>query len=108
VWEGKAAEFFRHEVSTCSDVLHGVMVLVCCVCFGDPDVVKQSMRDATPKVLMACSALLGHIQQFAVVLEAETRFRDRELAADWTLQAVDGKLVVRSEFKAVIAGGMEH
>jgi hypothetical protein len=89
-----------------SDVLHGVMTVVCCVCFGDASEVKAGMRVATPRVLSICSTLLSHLQQFAVVIEAETRFRARELATDWSLYSQNGKMVVRSEFRRT--GETEH
>lgn len=101
VWEVKASEFFwgRSGLESDSDAWHGVMTVVCCVCFGDAHEVKMGMRSATPRVLDMCVALLGHHQQFGVVLEAESRFRARELATDWMLYSQDGKMVVRSEFR---------
>lgn len=105
LWEARASTFFRSPLVD-EDLFHGVMLIVCYVCFGDADAVKSSLREATPRVIAACTDLLGHLQQFAVVLEAETRFRRCQLATDWTVQSEAGKIVVRSEFR--VTDGTEH
>lgn len=105
LWEARARTFFADHPDS-DEVFHGVMGVVCCVCFGTAEVVKEAVREASPRVLGKCVEMVGHIPQFAVVLEAETRFRGCELSADWSLHQVDGKLVVRSEFRA--PEGTEH
>ena len=104
-WEAQARNFFKDPVFS-EEVYHGVMNLVCCVCFGSPEVVKEAVREASPRVLEKCVYVVGHLPPFSVVLEAETRFRGCQLSADWSLLQVDGKLVVRSEFRA--PDGTEH
>jgi hypothetical protein len=104
-WEARANQVFS-TAGGGPNVMHGVMGVVCCLCFGDTAEVKGCLRDATPDALAMCSNLLGHLQQFAVIVEAETRFRAGELSSDWTLQSVDGKMVVRSEFR--VPEEMEH
>lgn len=106
-WESQARAFFGdRSLKADEDVFHGLMNVVCCVCFGTAEVVKEAVREASPRVLGKCVDVVGHLPQFAVVLEAETRFRGCQLSADWSLQQVDGKLVVRSEFRS--HEGTEH
>lgn len=99
-WEAQASVFFGVDEDPAGDLMHGVMMMVCCIAFGEPDVVKQSVREASPRVLETCIKLFSHLSQFAVILDAEKRFRARQLSADWTLVTTsDGKAVVRSEFR---------
>lgn len=99
-WETQASVFFGVEEDAVGELMHGVMMVASCVCFGEPEVVKASVREATPRVLETCSELFGHLPQFSVILDAERRFRARQLSADWTLEPTsDGKCVVRSLYR---------
>lgn len=102
-WESQAAEFFDVPYEAGSDDLHGVMAIVCNVFFGSTDAVKSCMRASSPRVILRCMALLGHLHQFSVVLEAEQRFRAGDLQRDWSLeQSEAGELTVRSVFKRAV------
>lgn len=99
-WETQASVFFGVDEDAAGDLMHGVMMVACYISFGDPDAVKQSVREASPRVLDTCVRLFSHLTQFSVILEAERRFRARQLVGDWTLDPTpDGKVVVRSEFR---------
>ena len=99
-WEREAAEFFGVDPQAHGEIMHGVMDIVCAVCYGSVLVVKGVLRDATPSVLMLANQLFGHLLQCGPVIEAELRFRAGELARDWTLQHDgEGKVTIRSEFR---------
>lgn len=100
-WEEQAASFFGIEGPFPSEAMHGVMQIACCLFFQDSMAdIKRVMRGATPSTLQMCQRTVSHLAQFAVLIEAETRFRARQLAADWTMSAVgNGSVVVRSTFR---------
>ena len=124
LWEQRAGDFFErsefksagndgdHPLTRAAALslraanMHAVMLLVSAVCFGVPDDVKRATRETSPHALDLAALLLSHIPQFQVVLEAERRFRSGDLTTDWSLQLVDGKLVVRSEFR--LGHDVEH
>lgn len=109
-WESQARIFFGDTIGKnypSDDTFHGLMQIVCCVCFGSAEVVKESLREASPRVLEKSIEKLGHLSQFAVVFDAEMKFRGCELASDWTVKSVDGKWVVRTVYRT-LEEGTEH
>jgi hypothetical protein len=107
LWEAKASQAFGID-AVHDELMHGVMSIVCCVCLGGLTAVKQGVRGASPSELATTKLLFGHLQEFSVLLEAETRFRACQLVADWVLELHPrGKVVVRSELRSS-TGGTEH
>jgi hypothetical protein len=103
LWENEAAKFFGMESSDEAEAFHDVMVVVCAVACGTIGDVKRSLRDAGPSTLGLCRVLLGHLPSYAAPLEAEFRFRDRQLVSDWTMHVEKGQVVVRSQFKSPVS-----
>lgn len=110
LWEEKASAAFgfMYVKSAGSESMHALMVVVFGVCFGGLGSVKGVIRAAAPSTLEACHIAFGHLPEFRVLLEAETRFRACQLTADWVLELrSDGKVVVRSELRSS-DGETEH
>lgn len=100
VWEARTAVYFGLVEERAAGEMHAIMLLVRSVFFGGPEDVKRAAREASPRAIEIAQGVLGHLPPFAVVLEAETRFRVGDLLSDWSLHLVDGRLVARSEFRA--------
>lgn len=104
LWQQEACSFFGLENHPLASVLgaghmHDVMRLTRSVCLGTPDDVKRAAREMMPASLALADQLLGHLPAFSVVMDAEKRFRWGDLAGDWSLALIDGRLVVRSEIR---------
>ena len=106
LWEARAQTFFEHY-SNNGELLHGVMNVVCAVCHGDCELVKQELRNATPSVLAACRILFSHIPQFYTVLDAELNYRCGLLESDWSMKLKGDELTVQTVHRKA-ARGTEH
>lgn len=110
LWEEKASAVFNMHTKRSSnpESMHALMFVVCGVCFGGIGSVKGVIRNAAPSTLTAVSIAVGHLPEFRVLLEAETRFRSCQLVADWMIALLpDGKVAVRSELRSS-DGETEH
>lgn len=103
VWEAEAARAlcYPHDVwASRSEVMHGVMAIAVAIVTGTLGDVKRALRDAAPSSLELAKRLLGHLPQFAAVVEAELQFRLGRLDGDWSLEADgSGRCVVRSQYR---------
>jgi hypothetical protein len=107
-WEREAAKLFGITLRDARpETMHQIMQLVIGIQEFTMPQIKGLLRLVTPSAIELAARLLSHIPEFSAVIDAELRFRMRELEEDWTFEPDgEGHIAVRTKYKR--RGQVEH